>query len=87
MGATLDEARIPVAAAARRLSLRDGRSPILHALTDGEDYELLFTVPAKESKGLRSLIGRIERQRGLRLRRKDGRVEPLEVRGWEHRWM
>jgi thiamine-monophosphate kinase len=84
VGATIDEARIPVAAAARWLSLRDGRSPVLHALTDGEDYELLFTLPARQSAKLKNVIGTVDRRRGLRLRRQDGRVEPLTARGWEH---
>jgi len=35
---------VPIAPDARRL--RDGRSPLQHALSDGEDFELLFTVPA-----------------------------------------
>lgn len=44
VGARLEAARIPLAAAARRL--RDGRSALDHALGDGEDFELLFTVRA-----------------------------------------
>ena len=87
VGATIDEARVPIAASARWLSLRDGRDPLMHALTDGEDYELLFTLPARESAKVKGVIGAIEKRRGLRLRRKDGRVEPIKVRGWEHRWL
>lgn len=45
VGACLDAARIPVAAAARRV--KDGRSALDHALRDGEDFELLFTVSAR----------------------------------------
>ena len=86
VGATIDEARIPVASEARWLSLRDGRGPLEHALTDGEDYELLFTLPGRESAKVKGVIGAIEKRRGLRLRRKDGRVEPIKVRGWGHRF-
>ena len=43
VGCELAMASIPVAVAARDLT--DGRSPLDHALCDGEDYELLFTVP------------------------------------------
>src|SRR5207253_7470006 len=37
-GAVLDAGRIPIADAAR--ALNDGRAPLEHALTDGEDFEL-----------------------------------------------
>jgi thiamine-monophosphate kinase len=37
---------VPLSPAARKLSKRDGRPALDHALTDGEDYELLFTVSA-----------------------------------------
>lgn len=43
-GAELDATQIPVSAAARRL--HDGRSALDHAMGDGEDFELLFTVRA-----------------------------------------
>jgi thiamine-monophosphate kinase len=48
-GATpsLSAAAIPVAAAARTLARRDGRPALEHALGDGEDFELLFTVAAR----------------------------------------
>lgn len=49
VGAELDLSALPVSQASRRT--RDGRSAVDHALTDGEDFELLFTVPrAKETK-------------------------------------
>jgi len=35
---------IPISAAARRMTDRPGSSPLAHALTDGEDYELLLVV-------------------------------------------
>ena len=40
----LDPAAIPLSRAARQLSRRDGRSALDHALSDGEDFELLFVV-------------------------------------------
>jgi thiamine-monophosphate kinase len=42
--ARLDPAALPVSAAGRELSTRDDRSALVHALTDGEDYELLFAL-------------------------------------------
>jgi thiamine-monophosphate kinase len=89
VGAVLYERRIPVSAAARALGRRDGRSPLDHALADGEDYELLFAVPADEAarverSGLGTVIGMATRRRGLRLARKGGQTEPLAPRGWEY---
>jgi len=40
----LDGAAIPVSTAARQLAQRTGRSPLSHALGDGEDYELVIVV-------------------------------------------
>ena len=43
-------AAIPVSAAARRCARRSGRSPLDHALGDGEDYELLFALAARAGR-------------------------------------
>jgi thiamine-monophosphate kinase len=45
-GATVLEDSVPVSAAAR--AMRDDRTPLDHALYDGEDFELLFTVPEEK---------------------------------------
>ena len=97
VGAELLSTAIPISRAAR-LAARAGssaRSPLLSALTDGEDFELLFTVPGKDAVALLdawklqfpqlplSCIGRITREPGLRLRDKDG-VRPLNVHGYTH---
>ena len=42
--ALVEEAALPVSPAARRAARRSGRSAAAHALTDGEDYELVFAV-------------------------------------------
>jgi thiamine-monophosphate kinase len=42
--ASIDPAAVPVSAAARATARRSGRPAWMHALTDGEDYELLFVV-------------------------------------------
>lgn len=66
--------------------------PLAAALHDGEDYELLFTLPAEAAQRLISTqplgvpvtrIGRIVKGLGLTLVR-DGRREKLAPRGWEH---
>jgi thiamine-monophosphate kinase len=43
----LDAAAIPGSAAARRQARHSGRSPLHHALGDGEDYELLMVIRAR----------------------------------------
>jgi thiamine-monophosphate kinase len=42
----IDPAAVPVSPAAARLARRTGRTPLAHALGDGEDYELLVVVGA-----------------------------------------
>jgi thiamine-monophosphate kinase len=55
-GAVLRAESIPIAPAARQLSTTDGRSPLEHALFDGEDFELVLTLSAEDGQKL------IERQ-------------------------
>lgn len=49
-GAVLRAEAIPIADDARQLN--DGRSPLEHALTDGEDFELVAAVPADDGRRL-----------------------------------
>ncbi len=91
VGAILAESRVPIARAARRLAARNGRPALDHALADGEDYELLFTLPARQAPSLERsgkgrVIGEITARKGLYLRRRDGTVAELALRGWEHRF-
>jgi len=91
----LDEASIPIAAAARSLARSDRESPLSHALRDGEDYELLLAIAPREVPRALSVarrarfpltvIGTFCRGRGLRLRRRTGRVETLRAAGFVHR--
>lgn len=46
VGAEIEAAAVPVAAAARELAVETGKTPLAHALTDGEDFELLLALPA-----------------------------------------
>jgi thiamine-monophosphate kinase len=65
--------------------------PLQMALHGGEDYELLFTVPRKQVKRLRSApdfaeiaaIGEIERGKGITLVGADGRGTRLDPGGWD----
>lgn len=78
-GAVIDAARIPI---------RDGiDSHVLeHALSDGEDFELLFAVsPSDRSKvpGFCTEIGWLDSAAGIRLRNRDGEMR-LESLGYSH---
>ena len=60
------------------------------ALRGGEDYELLFTVrpggkmPKQIAGAALSRIGRITRQKTIRIRSDEGKVSKLVPSGWEH---
>ena len=87
VGAVLEEGAIPVSR--RAASVRN-------ALSDGEDFELLFTLsPAEGRKLLRkktpsgfpkfTKVGEIvPKARGIGLRRRNGRLEGLRVSGFDH---
>jgi thiamine-monophosphate kinase len=86
VGAVVVEANVPVHEDAIKMR-RDGRTPLDHALNDGEDYELLFTLPAAMLNDVRPtpmVIGAIQSERGVWLEHADGTREPLEPKGWEH---
>jgi len=85
---------IPVSKAAETLPASSGRSALEHALHDGEDYELLFTVTADQSSQLLersdvpvkvTCIGEVVGGSGLWIRKRGGEKRPLEPRGWVHR--
>jgi thiamine-monophosphate kinase len=90
-GAILYEDRIPITPEARRLARKDKRSPIEHALSDGEDYELLFTLPRIEAvrvekARLGTVIGEVAAVGGVYLREGPGKLREIERQGWEHRF-
>lgn len=96
-GAELLKSAIPISRAAKEISKRgDAAKPaIIAALTDGEDFELLFTVASKFAVPLLdawkkqfpklklSCIGKIIAGEGLKLRDATG-VRPLTTHGYVH---
>ncbi len=92
-GALLRAESIPISDAARELAARDGRSPLDHALSDGEDFELVFTVSKEDGERLLreqpiagihlSHIGEIVAE-GFWIEEAGAR-RALEPRGYEHR--
>ena len=97
LGATLFESAIPIAEDAVTLSQQSGRSPLEHALSDGEDFELLLAVAPQEAETLLSEqpfrstsgvilydIGELTAEPGLRMKTATGITNPLVPRGFEH---
>ena len=91
-GAVLVAESVPVSAAAAELSRTSGKTPLQHALGDGEDFELVFTVsPADGERLLKHQpvsgltlvkIGECV-ESGLWIE-EGGRRRPLEPTGWVH---
>jgi thiamine-monophosphate kinase len=86
-GAYIYESAIP---------LSKDASSINNALYDGEDYELLFTMSAKEARRFYrttlnkiktpvTLIGEVvSKQKGYKIIRKNGKEEDVEIKGYLH---
>jgi thiamine-monophosphate kinase len=47
-GAEIDLTVVPISAAAQECATQSARTPLAHALYDGEDFELILSVPATE---------------------------------------
>ena len=89
----VDTAAIPVAELLAHYANRD--LALNRALGGGEDYELLFTVPAGRGADRAgefenkfgvpiTRIGRVREGEGVRWLGEDGSPRPLEVRGFDH---
>jgi len=89
VGMVLKERSIPVSAAAKRLSNRSGKPPLQHALSDGEDFELLFCCRRSVFEKARSivvplfLIGEVVKEPGLWIE-DAGRRRRVEPEGYVH---
>ena len=93
-GAFLDTAAVPLAAAAQRLSQRDGRTAVEHALGDGEDFELLLAAPSQGAEQILAdqpleipitRVGELVETPGLWQWGAAGERVPLEPQGYQHR--
>ena len=91
VGASLRTHHIPISQEAD--SMNDDRSPLEHALGDGEDFELLLTVSAEDGKRLLenppvavplTKIGMICPAGTYELMDETGKREPLKKSGWVH---
>jgi thiamine-monophosphate kinase len=96
-GAELRKSAVPVSRAAREHARTSdlAKPPFVAAVTDGEDFELLFTVQSNRAvavldewkeqfPGVRlSCIGKLTEKAGVWVRGDDG-LRPLPTRGYEH---
>lgn len=86
VGAEIEAERLPLARGFGALCERLGCDPLALALGGGEDYVLLFALPAGVSPPAEhscSAIGAVTRARALRWVR-GGRRTPLPRLGWDH---
>jgi len=91
-GAELELGLVPIADAARQLASSSGRTPLSHALSDGEDFELLLAIPPDQWKTIGedpvseqlTRIGRFVDGSGLFQISPTGTKEPLQPRGFQH---
>lgn len=97
VGAELLSAAIPISREARRAAKAESpaKAPLLAALTDGEDFELLFTVASRDAvpvldawkkqfpKLALTCIGKITAGDTINMRDKEG-IRPLTAHGYVH---
>lgn len=91
----LTEANIPIHADAIQLSQKTGKSPLFHAMLDGEDFEIAFTVTPKSVPQLLKswpfesplfLIGKMKKTGPNLIIDKQGQVQTIEGKSFEHRF-
>lgn len=79
----VDGGAVPVSVELREFCAARGDDPLQAALFGGEDYQLLFTLPAGESgrleEGVAKVIGNVREGSGVLLS-----GEELPPRGWDH---
>jgi thiamine-monophosphate kinase len=97
VGAELLKSAIPISRAAKETARKKPfrKPPFIAALTDGEDFELLFTVPGSDAVKLLDAwkkqfpklrlrcIGKITADEGVTIRNKSG-AQPLTANGYVH---
>jgi thiamine-monophosphate kinase len=95
VGAMLFQNRIPLSSKLRDLASRTKINPLDFALSGGEDYVLLVTVPQGNIRDLELLwnqtmssplysIGEIQEEKGVKMVRDNGSIEELDITGFNH---
>lgn len=83
--------KIPISADAYRMASISGRTPLEHALGDGEDFELLLAIPPQEVAKLPAeingipltVIGKFTSRTGL-WGREGSKVRQIPPKGYVH---
>lgn len=93
LGALLQEAAVPIHPDAVKLAEMDGLTAIWHALNDGEDFELCFTVAPDDAARLDAnppegltlhRIGQVVSMPGLWVMDRAGKTRIVEPAGFDH---
>ena len=90
LGCVLYEEKIPVDERMKQAAYKFEIDPTACALSGGEDYELLFTIPQSEHEKLVlneeiSVVGYMtEPSAGVNIITKGGNKHPLTAQGWNH---
>jgi thiamine-monophosphate kinase len=88
VGAIIEAEQIPVSEEAQK-----SENPLISALNDGEDFELLFTLPQNECDMLLekwawqvpiTKIGEITDTEKMQIKMPDGRIKDLQPGGYDH---
>lgn len=90
LGCVLYEDKIPIAEAMKQAAYKFEIDPTACALSGGEDYELIFTIPQSEHEKLVlneeiSVIGYMtDPAEGASIITKGGNKHPITAQGWNH---
>ena len=88
VGAVIEEKNIPIEQTAYNQAMKFNYDPTAIALSGGEDYELLFTIDAKDVPMLQmndtiSIIGEIvSKDQGVKLKTRSGNLYDITAQGW-----
>lgn len=89
VGCRLFEDKIPIDVQTEDIAKKFGLVPVTMALSGGEDYELLFTVPQSDFEVVKtmenvSIIGYItDKAEGMNLITKDDKLFEIKAQGWD----
>ena len=92
MGAELELETLPISEAAHQFAEKSGRTPLEHAWSDGEDFELIFCVAPEEAAIIESTdwgvpvtrVGRVVGRTGLWKRVATSKFERVFPQGFVH---
>jgi thiamine-monophosphate kinase len=95
VGAEVQQAGVPLSESLETLAAMNDLDPLDLALSGGEDYRLLVTVPGENRAAFEKVfaagspcrvypVGVITAEKGLRLRKPDGSLQEVEPKGYHH---